>query len=349
MQRLPEPIALSCSNLTRSPIRNATQVRGGGNSQIWRIETEEGALACKIYFADANDKRRRLETEFGAHTFLWTSGVRNIPEPVSFDSEHKFALFKFIDGAPVIGAPITSHDIQSAVEFIQRLFNLSKQTGGYDFSPASEAYFSIRDVIENIRARLDRLAAIKEDASNADLFRQFSHFVGEELLIALSSVESAARRNSPGIERELSLGQRTLSPSDFGFHNAIRKPTGEIIYIDFEYFGWDDPAKLISDFVIHPAMKLTDSLSSALVHQLKNVFSSDSTLEDRLEAVFPLYGLKWCCIVLNEFVPEIRARRHFAGKTDASGDSQIMKMQLEKSRLLFQKFCRPGSLREITG
>ena len=36
---------------------------------------------------------------------------------------------------------------------------------------------------------------------------------------------------------------RCLSPSDFGFHNALLEATGKLRFVDFEYAGWDDPAK----------------------------------------------------------------------------------------------------------
>ena len=55
---------------------------------------------------------------------------------------------------------------------------------------------------------------------------------------------------------EIPTNARTLSPSDFGFHNTLRRPDGELAFLDFEYFGWDDPAKTITDFLLHPGMQL---------------------------------------------------------------------------------------------
>ena len=45
-----------------------------------------------------------------------------------------------------------------------------------------------------------------------------------------------------------------MSPSDFGFHNALATPGGRLVFIDFEYAGWDDPAKLANDFFCQPAV-----------------------------------------------------------------------------------------------
>ena len=42
-----------------------------------------------------------------------------------------------------------------------------------------------------------------------------------------------------------------MSPSDFGFHNVIKKDDF-LYFIDFEYAGLDDPVKLICDFYCQP-------------------------------------------------------------------------------------------------
>jgi hypothetical protein len=33
--------------------------------------------------------------------------------------------------------------------------------------------------------------------------------------------------------------------------------------------------------------------------------------------LFPLHGIKWCCLLLNEFLAEHRQRREFAGAVDS--------------------------------
>ena len=87
---------------------------------------------------------------------------------------------------------------------------------------------------------------------------------------------------------------RTLSPSDFGFHNAIRRSDDVLIFIDFEYFGWDDPAKTISDFLLHPAMQLNEEHSQMFLSNCTNVFSTtDENLSKRITSktkVFLLHG-----------------------------------------------------------
>jgi hypothetical protein len=110
----------------------------------------------------------------------------------------------------------------------------------------------------------------------------------------------------------LPLTARTLCPSDFGFHNALRGPTG-LTFIDFEYFGWDDPVKLTSDFLLHPGMQLTESLRRRFATEALRVFGADGRFAPRLSLLYPLFAVRWCLILLNEFLPERWATRVHAG------------------------------------
>ena len=119
-------------------------------------------------------------------------------------------------------------------------------------------------------------------------------------------------------DRALAAEHRTLSPSDFGFHNAIRRPDGTLAFVDFEYFGWDDPAKTLVDFVLHPGMMLPPNLAQIFVARFVSAFGDDQ-LAERARLVYPLFGLKWCTIVLNDFLPGRQTIGPAPGGEDAAG------------------------------
>ncbi|MFX9699951.1 hypothetical protein ABTP10_19680, partial [Acinetobacter baumannii] len=75
---------------------------------------------------------------------------------------------------------------------------------------------------------------------------------------------------------------RCLSPSDFGFHNAVQRPEGQIVFVDFEYFGWDDPVKLTCDFMLHPGMDLPDDLAQRFRRGMARLFRAQADFEARL-------------------------------------------------------------------
>jgi thiamine kinase-like enzyme len=128
-----------------------------------------------------------------------------------------------------------------------------------------------------------------------------------------------------------------MSPSDFGSHNAIKEDSGRIMFIDFEYFGWDDPVKLISDFYWHPGMNLSRELKAKWINLVKDIFKSDVSYELRLSAYLPLYALKWCLILLNEFLPEKLINRLNANHQNKKNVNQMLTNQLSKSRTLLNQ------------
>ena len=127
---------------------------------------------------------------------------------------------------------------------------------------------------------------------------------------------AASTRPGKAPEPSLSLSNRCLSPSDFGFHNALIDEKGHATFLDFEYAGRDDPAKLICDFFCQPELApplphyadFTGRLATAL----------DLADEDlwRARLLLNAYRIKWVCIMLNEFQSVGARRRAFASTQD---------------------------------
>ena len=121
-----------------------------------------------------------------------------------------------------------------------------------------------------------------------------------------------------------------LSPSDFGFHNAILAADGRLRFLDFEYAGWDDPAKVVCDFFCQPALPVPVSLAESFREQVANCFAQPDLLQRRIALLLPVYRVKWCCIMLNHFLPVGSRRRRFAREQQ---DQQTWKNeQLERVR-----------------
>jgi len=170
-----------------------------------------------------------------------------------------------------------------------------------------------------------------------DDYAGLRRFLQDEFELEMDLFTEKAQRRLPtaGIElrEELGADERTLSPSDFGFHNSVRRPDGQLVFLDFEYFGWDDPTKTVSDFLLHPGMSLSVDSRRRFLSAFLNRLDTDGRIASRLETVYPLWGLKWCLIILNEFLTEHSNRRRFA-----LGDYEVgrerRKEQLQKSRNL---------------
>jgi hypothetical protein len=86
-----------------------------------------------------------------------------------------------------------------------------------------------------------------------------------------------------------------------------------LTFVDFEYFGWDDPVKLMCDFLLHPGMRLSEPLKRRFVVAASQIYGADPTFASRLRLLYPLFAVRWCLILLNEFLPERWAYRVHAG------------------------------------
>jgi hypothetical protein len=124
--------------------------------------------------------------------------------------------------------------------------------------------------------------------------------------------------------------ERCVSPSDFGFHNAIRTAPG-IRFIDFEFAGWDDPAKATLDFNLQPRVPVakvgSPLLSAWPLEQRQAVLS-------RCQPLRPILRLKWLCILLAVLQP-------------ARLEQMLIVMPEEESDVLIQK--RLGKARHYLG
>jgi len=307
-------------------------VGGGRNARVYKLDCgPAGRFVAKLYFGATPDGLDRLEVEFQSLQFLWDRGVRCIPQPVLADQEMRCAVYEFVEGEPIVAGQVTEADIEETVQFLALLDQLKTDPGSVSLPPAAEACFSVKDLAEKVYYRFERLISVDTSGPHEE---SLGGFLEDQYRPALEEITRWCRSQMShhGILYDAVLGseERNLSPSDFGFHNALRRSDGLIVFLDFEYFGWDDPAKTASDFLLHPAMDLPSGIKRKFVKNFLNSFPNRNNLARRLEIVYPLYGLKWCMILLNEFVPQDLLRRTFAGRDDLER-SALQADQLEKS------------------
>lgn len=268
----------------------------GANNRLTRLDGDGWTAVLKYYFRDPSDPRDRFAAEWGFARFLWDAGLRDVPEPLAGDAEAGAALYGFVDGTPVEKAG--ANEVAAAMDFVTRL-NAAKDAGRH-LSTASEACFSIAAHLDLVAGRIARLAEAGGEAGD------FARGILRE------TWESVHARIDPDTA-ELSPAARVLSPSDFGFHNALRRPDGSLAFLDFEYAGWDDPAKLVCDLFCQPEVPVAMDHWDAVAGTVARLTDGEAAARARMDKLFPVYRLKWCCILLAPALPGAAARRDFAG------------------------------------
>ncbi|OGT38008.1 MAG: hypothetical protein A3F11_03295 [Gammaproteobacteria bacterium RIFCSPHIGHO2_12_FULL_37_14] len=306
-------------------------VAGGGNNQIYKVNCADGRVAAlKLYNINVQADRLRLDREYGGLSFLSAQGESSIPRPIASDEASAYALYEWIEGVKPIST--TKTDLRSVLSFIQRLKKYSSLPEAKILQPAADNALSVVSVINQLERRLARLS----NDSSADVLQTF---LEEHYKPSLDKVLIKLKNSNTNIESSLSYKYSILSPSDFGFHNAI-KVGKKIFFLDFEYFGWDDPAAMLAHFLWHPAMNLTREQKTYFETSMVEIFSTDSHFQSRFNTLFPLIGLSWTLILLNEFIPSLWQRRVHAGAVLLSEYRERCEFQFKRA----QQFLRNVSL-----
>ncbi len=300
-----------------------TALAGGANNQVFRVDVYDLTVAVKVYFQHPDDPRDRLGTEFAFAEFAWSQGIKAVPQPMAYDGEAGLGVYEFIEGRRLEPTEVTPRRVAELLALFAQL-NHSRHTPQARALPlASEACFSVAEHVRCVQRRIDRLdSVIDPDAAE---------FIRGELAEAWSltrgGVEAAWGDEA---NRAIAGTDRRLSPSDFGFHNALLTAEDRLRFLDFEYAGWDDPAKTVCDLFCQPAVPVPLDHYDSVVDSMTRELSNPEWHRRRIASLLPVYQVKWGCILLNEFLPLEGHRRRFARPEADLG--VFKRAQLDKAR-----------------
>ena len=308
-------------------------ISGGSNNRVARVDCEDQRFILKSYFHDREDPRDRFATELAFTRFAWQQKLRCVPQPLSSDRAKRAILFSHARGQPMTAADVGVGHIDQAMDFLAQLNAHRNKANG--LPSASEPCFSLANHVQLVDMRIDKLRRFAED----ELAREF---VKSELTPVWRHLKDAAElAGAAEFNRLLRTEERCLSPCDFGFHNALCDDDGYVTFVDFEYAGWDDPARTVCDFFCQIAAPVPEMHLARFISRLSDMLPATLRLHDRAAALMPVYQIKWCCIMLNEFLPSGRTRRQFAGA--ASGPTPSTRAtQLDRARVALAKLTHSG-------
>ena len=300
---------------------------GGGNNKVFAVHTKSGKYLAKVYYSNPSDKRNRLNVEYSFLEYAQKIGVECVPKPIFSSPRKNMGLYEFVQGRKLTSSELSLQHITESASFVRALNERVEKDNA--LPTASEGCFSIEEhfLLTDMRVtKLLSLPVVSEIDRQALLFVYKLDGVWKKLKDDISA-------SSSSISTQLDTADRCISPSDFGFHNALLKDTGEICFIDFEYAGWDDPAKMVGDFFSQPAIPVSLEYFDIFVSEALGYSKNKDELGHRARLLLPLFQIKWCCIILNEFLPDAAKRRQFANPASVSG--QRKRLQLEKAQQFF--------------
>ena len=325
---------LSKIGCNAEPIRVRSWTRGG-NNRLFTVSAAGSNIVAKCYYADEADRRDRLHAEWSFINYARNAGINCVPRPIAHDPEKRLALYEFIEGRKLSATEVGPPELKQAASFFRRLNEPAVRSGARELPAASEACFSVADHFALVDFRLQRLKKLVPESEIEHEMSLLVCDIHEAWQGHKTKIEVALRENSLMLDDPLKPRDRCISPSDFGFHNALFRADGELCFLDFEYAGWDDPAKMVADFFYQPAVPIEPAHFEYFLEATLSGSAQADSMKWRVRLLRPIFGIKWCCILLNIFVAEFGKRMRFANPDlDAR---QHKRRQLQNAKMAFAR------------
>jgi hypothetical protein len=252
--------------------------------------------------------------------------IDTVPRVLGIDSPRGYALLSWIDGNDVID--VHDSDVDAAIAFLRAVHALRAAPWATQQPLAAEACLSGAEIERQIRGRIARLYEIEGEEQ---LFEFIDKVIEPNFLSHLAEAKREMAAAGLAFEAELPQQWRSLVPSDFGFHNSLRRADGSLAFLDFEYFGWDDPVKLTADIMLHPGRTLAGPQRLRFRQAAEGVYGGGPAFVHRLSIYLPLFGLRWVLILLNEFIRERWQRRVLAGDVESWDEAKTRQLARAKA------------------
>jgi hypothetical protein len=311
-----------------------TPLSGGFNNRVYKVEGSSGPVVLKHFFHVTGNTRDRFQAEKGFYGFVHSTPLPDAtPRALAWSDSHRLGLFSWVNGRKLQPADVGESAVEQALNFYLGL-NLHRDLPTVrELLDGAEACFSLQAHLDCIARRIRRL---EEMPVENEVDQVALRFVRESLQPAFADYVHGLALTDRQLNEKITERERVVSPSDFGFHNALCTEEGRLVFFDFEYAGWDDPAKFACDFLCQPAVPVPARLWP-LCFKLLAPGRPGGADPERVKMLLPCYRLKWCCIILNEFLPRENQRREFARAVNSAEALRKKEGQLAKAQASFEK------------
>ncbi len=292
-----------CSDFQRffkENIISINEINHGGNNHLFRVNFSENSVLLKVYSARSakhlsrGKELNRGKNEFEALSYLWNKGFREIPRPIKFFESDSVAIYSFEPGEILDDRQVGEKDICAASDFLVKLHKLPLEDR-VNFGLATSACLSVSDYLAVLDSRISKIidySPIDEEGMHA------REFLDKKVIPKAEELKSQTLKKVSNPDVSLSVDKQVLTPADYGFHNILFDGK-KYVFLDFEYFGRDDPARQILDFLHHDkSAGITPELKSAFLERYMGHMNIPG-FQQRIEILDPLVGMVWTLIYLN--------------------------------------------------
>lgn len=283
---------------------------GGRNNRIFYLKNSVNSFVLKKYLSNNSEHlRKKVDIEFDFLKKIYTYVPKIVPRPYAKNSEEGIALYEYIPGQKIKNPSELKYTyIEQAAKFIYEI-NKNINSSDTELELAADFSDSIADHIFKINNRFDKL---KQFANDKNLLCNVISEMEYKWKIIQNNIYSKCKKNNIDIYEIIKNEDKILSPSDFGFHNAILKEDDSVTFIDYEYAGFDDPVKLVGDFFTQIEVPVDEKYIYGFINMIAKNDQTAQQILTKIEILLDSFKMKWCCIALNVFLRDNLERILFA-------------------------------------
>lgn len=271
-----------------------TELDAGRNNRLFRLDLDGGPpLLGKFY---GRDPWGGLGREFATLAFLGARGFPGVPRAHLRSDAFAYAVYSFEPSVAVAPADLTAAALVAAAAFAADLHAFGPEPGASALPPTIEFCGSPADQRGIIERRLGGFLAFAAGPT-----------APAEVRALCRALDLCAE-----VDRLLARAAWRLNTADFGPHNILVRPGG-LTVVDFEWAGWDDPARLVMGFVSHPGSAgLTPAGRATFLRAYARARALAPDEIARFERVGALYDIEWVAACASAITPEAVAIAAFA-------------------------------------
>lgn len=272
-------------------------LQGGVNSQAFRCQVGRDSFVIKGFYSKPTSGHDRFAAEVEFLNYARMVAPTFVPKLLHADEKSRSAVLEYIEGESFEeGHPPSRESVNEAIIFMKRLNEDGGLARQHVSGTAAEGFLRLTEHLENIDQRLELMGVEHVPDLCKPKGQRLIDAAKRRLTTLQDRTEHLLSKNY--CTDALDQMERCVSPSDFGFHNAIRTSTG-VKFFDFEFAGWDDPAKAVADFDLQPRVPVSPR-TQALA---KAIEAWNARHSARYQVLAPILELKWACIILGLLNP----------------------------------------------
>lgn len=274
-------------------VKSFFRLGGGKNNHVFKITFYNYKnIIIKNYYSDINNNLDRLNKEWIFLSHAKKIEPKCVPTPINFNKNLNIACYSFIAGRKFKDKEIDKKVVQDACQFIKKINKIPFE---FEFHNATESCLDLESHFKNIDFRVNNIS--KEICSNNLLTSKIIDLVKLQIIPLWDKISVFNKKIFSN--KKINI-KKYLSPSDFGFHNILKSKKNINYFIDFEYSGMDDLAKLTNDFFCTPDIPVNEKYYNFFISEMVNNLDLDNNYIFRSKNLIYSYKLKWICIMLKQ-------------------------------------------------